>query len=507
MHETDDSSRTASIVSTLQPDNGELIVTYSFVCLHLYLTLICICLYFITDTQASIADVPEAEIQDPIADVPQADVPQPIIQAPIVDVPQPPKRRARKRMVGGMRVSGKHGEYSAASQGGRKSRERIYGYVMEAISNNKYLVRFDNSTEKECFSNTLKIEVDTAALPGIESVQATDNVALMVINREDDVANDESESENDEPEADLANEHGVVNVGDINESTVEPESVVNIGDINESADIPADDTDEIEIDARPETYHDRLRRTRADIGRLVGDKVSKKSSGNEIIWEVIVNHTAPELTEIAKDAQKEQINNIGYTNIKELLVAEGFEDPALASDDGTSNSATPLRPTDINECTVFAKLWLLLSFKNWRRSLEKFNDCIKEYNEDHPKNIKEFSSGEFLTSFSLFIGAVVFSMNGNRLWDIKGDSKSRDLEWASLVQPPGYNNYMRLYRFKQFRTIIPKIYEQVDLKDTDPWWQFKGAIDDFNAIRKASKLLVFVHLFAFGSNFLSCIVL
>ena len=66
---------------------------------------------------------------------------------------------------------------------------------------------------------------------------------------------------------------------------------------------------------------------------------------------------------------------------------------------------------------------------------------------------------------------------------------------------------MRLYRFKQFRTIIPKIYEQVDLKDTDPWWQFKGAIDDFNAIRKASKLLVFVHLFAFGSNFLSCIVL
>ena len=50
------------------------------------------------------------------------------------------------------------------------------------------------------------------------------------------------------------------------------------------------------------------------------------------------------------------------------------------------------------------------------------------YNEDHPKNIKEFSSGEFLTSFSLFIGAVVFSMNGNRLWDIKGDSKARDLE-------------------------------------------------------------------------------
>lgn len=32
----------------------------------------------------------------------------------------------------------------------------------------------------------------------------------------------------------------MVNVGDINESTTEPESVVNIGDINESFDIPTD---------------------------------------------------------------------------------------------------------------------------------------------------------------------------------------------------------------------------------------------------------------------------
>ena len=130
MHESEDSSRTVSIVSALQPENGELIVAYSFVCLHLYLTLICLCLYFTADTQASIADVPEAEIQAPIADVPPAeiqapiaDVLQPVIQAPIADVPQPPKRRARKRMVGGMRVSGKHGEYTAAPEGGRKPRQ------------------------------------------------------------------------------------------------------------------------------------------------------------------------------------------------------------------------------------------------------------------------------------------------------------------------------------------------------------------------------------------------
>lgn len=96
----------------------------------------------------------------------------------------------------------------------------------------------------------------------------------------------------------------------------------------------------------------------------------------------------------------------------------------------------------------------------------------------------------------------MLSMNG-----IKGDRNCLDLEWASLIQPPGYNYYMRLYRFKQFRTIIPKIYEHADLKDADSWWQFKGAIDDFNAIRNLTQNLLFVHLFAFGSSYFSSIVL
>jgi hypothetical protein len=47
-----------------------------------------------------------------------------------VNVPQPSKRRARKRMVAGMKVSGKYGEYTT-TEGGRKSRQRIYGYVMD----------------------------------------------------------------------------------------------------------------------------------------------------------------------------------------------------------------------------------------------------------------------------------------------------------------------------------------------------------------------------------------
>ena len=57
-------------------------------------------------------------------------------------------------------------------------------------------------------------------------------------------ADKDSESENDSPDVELASEHGVVN----------------IGDINESADIPEDNTneDDVETDARPDTYHDRI---------------------------------------------------------------------------------------------------------------------------------------------------------------------------------------------------------------------------------------------------------
>ena len=42
------------------------------------------------------------------------------------------------------------------------------------------------------------------------------------------------------------------------------------------------------------------------------------------------------------DAQKKQMKELGYKNMKMLLEAEKFDDPATVSDDGTSNLATPL---------------------------------------------------------------------------------------------------------------------------------------------------------------------
>ena len=136
----------------------------------------------------------------------------------------------------------------------------------------------------------LKIEEDAAALPPSESGQLDSNVAMQT---EEDNADDETVSEDDKPEADLAVKKGVVNEGDI----------------NESADVPVSVASKVEVESKPQTYHDRLRGKRAVIGALVSDTVAVKSNGDEIVWEVIANHTVPETKKEVSDARKKQMKN------------------------------------------------------------------------------------------------------------------------------------------------------------------------------------------------------
>ena len=160
-----------------------------------------------------------------------------------MNVPTPTVRRARKRMVAGMRVSGKHGEYAATQVDGtakkRRSKTRIYGYVLESRGNNKYLVRFDNNLEKECSSGTLKIEAQTVAVPQDE---------VQAITTEDAAGPDPDEyssSKDKDPNIDLLQDHVVVNIGAINESAdpcLEEEARTN--DLQDNC---------------PDTYKDRLR--------------------------------------------------------------------------------------------------------------------------------------------------------------------------------------------------------------------------------------------------------
>ena len=148
----------------------------------------------------------------------------------------------------------------------------------------------------------MKIEIYTAAVPVIESTSANKNASESGVS-EKDAANEEISDINDEPEVDLAEEH----------------SVVNIGDINESDDLPVEDENDTDIDVRPDTYHYRLRAKQTATAALIGDKVTRKSGGAEFIREVIDNHTKPEVSNEVSRAQKFHMKKHGYNNIKALL--------------------------------------------------------------------------------------------------------------------------------------------------------------------------------------------
>ena len=216
--------------------------------------------------------------------------------------------------------------------------------------------------------------------------------------------------------------------------------------------------------------------------------ITANQKQSEVIWEVIGDHTPPPKSQKVKEARDEHMQNIGYVGIDELLRSEKFKDPVSECNDSTSK--IPYRPVKQSKCTVFAIMFLRLMFVNWHCSLDKFNGCVRKYNNNEPRKVKEFSKAEFLVGHAIMVGAAVFLMSGSRLWDMPNDEDGD--EWDSMIQPPGFRQYMKLYRFKQFRTFIPMIYESKELEDSDPWWRFKSAIDAFNYIRSVSSYVLFV---------------
>ena len=75
-------------------------------------------------------------------------------------------RRNDKRLIVGTRVSVPHGKLVQNPKGhGRRVQDLIIGSIVASCGNNKYNVKFDNGTVKECSSSSLKIEDIVEALP------------------------------------------------------------------------------------------------------------------------------------------------------------------------------------------------------------------------------------------------------------------------------------------------------------------------------------------------------
>ena len=104
---------------------------------------------------------------------------------------------------------------------------------------------------------------------------------------------------------------------------------------------------------------------------------------------------------------------------------------------------------------------------------------------------RKFLIGKFITAHASLIAASSFKVSGHKLWRQGDKNDTGEDDWASIIDCPGFDDYMKLYTFKQFRTYFPSMFECSNLKGIDPWWRFCGAVEDFNKIRKVSSSFPF----------------
>jgi hypothetical protein len=101
--------------------------------------------------------------------------------------------------------------------------------------------------------------------------------------------------------------------------------------------------------------------------------------------------------------------------------------------------------------------------------------------------VRKFTEKEFLIGLGIMIAAAGFNCRGCELWAKPSDENQIDSDpksWSSIIPSPDFGKYMGENRFKEYRKVIPKIWDNKDAKDSDPWWEFSAAVDEFNRHRR-----------------------
>ncbi len=129
-------------------------------------------------------------------------------------------------------------------------------------------------------------------------------------------------------------------------------------------------------------------------------------------------------------------------------------------------------------------------FQDWRAKLNLMNAAISAHNIavdcSGSKKVNLFLDHEFITGFALMIGAGVYSDQGCNLWQAGAGSSKKgndDYDYSSILQKPNYQ-WMKNYRFKEFRQFVTAIWRDDSRKNTDPWWEFVSCIEEFNQRRQ-----------------------
>ena len=310
---------------------------------------------------------------------------------------------------------------------------------MTAVGEHEYLVDFGNGYIEPCESNKLTIVPDSdIPLELRPENDAEENESLDGSNEsfEDDsyvVSNMDEVEDEDELEADEYEEEDDENL---------PSS--------QETDVALFDENGTSSD---QTYADRLAERRRMVDALEGFQVHTRSSSprQSMVWTVVGRNHA-----IATRTPKGSIG----------LRPEYLDDIIR---DGNSNGC------------LAAELFLCLMFgTRLNEKISKFNRAIDEDNQLKARSIPipTFSKPEFMKGLALIIGAACYAAKGEALWENK-----REKPMLTLEPKANFEDHMFSYRFKQFREFLPVIYRDYSVVDSDPWWKFASAVNEFNRNR------------------------
>jgi len=90
-----------------------------------------------------------------------------------------------------------------------------------------------------------------------------------------------------------------------------------------------------------------------------------------------------------------------------------------------------------------------------------------------------FSEKEFLIGLGIMVAAAGFNWRGCELWAKASKQDPMDSDpktWGNIIPSPDFGRYMGGNRFKEYRKVIAAIWQDNNIKETDPWWEFITAI-------------------------------
>jgi hypothetical protein len=157
----------------------------------------------------------------------------------------------------------------------------LFGHIIRATGERRYLVRFDNGEEKELPSNVLKVESAAASIPPDIPLPAQENVrGIAMVEADADVQ--EAEEHEDlpvlRPEEEDAEVEEERNGGEAEENADDEEGALNTSDgANENAHDPNGRMPgqlPTAANASQKDYHSIKKATKGKIAALVGTEVS-----------------------------------------------------------------------------------------------------------------------------------------------------------------------------------------------------------------------------------------